>query len=88
MQYTSNQHKSIQDLTYIHTEGPSASYLAVSAISAEPQRVGRDLPLSPDYSDNRNLSRLLHRSTRKVHLPHIQHYYQDPICFPLCSTYI
>ena len=44
MQYTSNQHKSIQDFTYIHTEGPSASYLALSAISAVPQRVGRDLP--------------------------------------------
>ena len=51
MQYTSNQHKSIQDFTYIHTEGPSASYLAVSAISAEPQRAGRDSPISPDYSD-------------------------------------
>ena len=55
MQYTSNQHKSIQDFTYIHTEGPSASYLAVSAISAEPQRAGQDLPLSPDYSDLRLL---------------------------------
>ena len=29
MQYTSNQHKSIQDFTYIHTKGPSASYLAL-----------------------------------------------------------
>ena len=42
MQYTSNQHKSIQDFTYIHTEGPSASYLALLALSDVPQRVGRD----------------------------------------------
>ena len=55
MQYTSNQHKSIQDFTYIHKEGPSASYLALSAISAVPQRVGRDSPLSPDYLDMRLL---------------------------------
>ena len=34
MQYTSNQHKSIQDFTYIHTKGPSASYLALLAILA------------------------------------------------------
>ena len=51
IQYASNQHKSIQEFTYIHTEGPSASYIAVSAISAEPQRAGRDSPLSSDYSD-------------------------------------
>ena len=37
MQYTSNQHKSIQDFTYIHTKGPSASYLALLAISDIPQ---------------------------------------------------
>ena len=55
MQYTSNQYKSIQDFTYIDTEGPSASYLALSAISAVPLRVGRDLPFSPDYSDLRLL---------------------------------
>ena len=42
MQYTSNQHKSIQDFTYIHTKGPSASYLALLAISDVPQRVGWD----------------------------------------------
>ena len=42
MQYTSNQHKSIQDFTCIHTKGPSASYLALLAISDVPQRVGRD----------------------------------------------
>ena len=51
MQYTSNQHKSIQDFTYIHTKGPSASYLALVAISDIPQRVGRDSALSPDYTD-------------------------------------
>ena len=50
MQYTSNQHKSIQDFTYIHTEGPSASYLALLAISDIPQRVGRD-SVSPDFTD-------------------------------------
>ena len=42
MQYTSNQHTSIQDFTYIHTEGPSASYIALLALSDVPQRVGRD----------------------------------------------
>ena len=42
MQYTSNQHKSNQDFTYINMRGPSASYLAVSAISNIPLRVGRD----------------------------------------------
>ena len=73
MQYTSNQHKSIQDFTYIHTKGPSASYLALLAISDIPHRVGRDIALSPVYlylrpimithEYNRNLSRLLHIST-------------------------
>ena len=42
MQYTSNQHKSNQDFTYINMRGPSASYLAVSAISNIPLRVERD----------------------------------------------
>ena len=47
MQYTSNQHKSNQDFTYINMRGPSASYLAVSVISNIPLRVGRDFaPLS------------------------------------------
>ena len=45
MQYTSNQHKSSQDFTYINMRGPSASYLAVSAISNIPLRVGRDFAL-------------------------------------------
>ena len=53
MQYTSNQHKSIQDFTYIHTTDPSASYLALLAISDVPQRVGRDSAPSPDYTDLR-----------------------------------
>ena len=51
MQYTSNQHKSIQDFTYIHTKGPSASYLALLAISDIPHRVWRDFAHSPDYTD-------------------------------------
>ena len=55
MQYTSNEHKSIQDFTYIHTKGPSASYLALLAITDVPQRVGRDSPHSPDYTDLRLL---------------------------------
>ena len=59
MQYTSNQHKSIQDFTYIHLEGPSASYLALLAISDVPQRVGRDSALSPDYTDSGLLYRVL-----------------------------
>ena len=42
MQYTSNQHKSSQDFTYINMKGPSASYLALLAISNIPLRVGRD----------------------------------------------
>ena len=46
MQYTSNQHKSSQDFTYINMRGPSASYLAVSAISNIPLRVGRDFAQS------------------------------------------
>ena len=49
MQYTSNQHKSIQDFTYIHTKGPSASYLALLAISDIPHRVRWDFALSPVY---------------------------------------
>ena len=42
MQYTSNQHKSSQDFTYINMKGPSASYLALLAISNILLRVGRD----------------------------------------------
>ena len=53
MQYTSNQHKSNQDFTYIYMRGPSASYLAVSAIY--PSESEGTLPLSPDYSDLRLL---------------------------------
>ena len=46
MQYTSNQHKSSQDFTYINMKGPSASYLALSAISTMPLWVGRDFAQS------------------------------------------
>ena len=46
MQYTSNQHKSSQDFTYINMKGPSASYLALLAISNIPLRVGRDFAQS------------------------------------------
>ena len=42
MQYTSNQLKPSQDFTYIHMKGPSASYLALLAISNIPLRVWRD----------------------------------------------
>ena len=42
MQYTSNQHKSSQDFTYIIMKGPSASNLALLALSNIPLRVGRD----------------------------------------------
>ena len=42
MQYTSNQHKSSQDFTYIIMKGPSASYLALLALSNIPLRVRRD----------------------------------------------
>ena len=50
MQYTSNQHKSSQDFTYINMKGPSASYLALLAIF-NPSGSDGTLPLNPVYSD-------------------------------------
>ena len=46
MQNTSNQHKSSQDFTYIIMKGPSASYVALLAISNIPLRVRRDFARS------------------------------------------
>ena len=66
MQYTSNQHKSSQDFTYIHTKGHFASYVALLAISNIPLRVGREFAHSPVYSDSYESSYDKHTNTTEI----------------------
>ena len=66
MKYTLQQHKFVQVFTYIHTKGPSASYLALQAISDILHVVWLYFVLTSVY-DNLGVPYNIHVRTTQIH---------------------